>query len=256
MADFKQMRRHIPESVLCRSEAMYRYLGTKGGQLIGSTQRVATMYESTENNDGNREVVVSIFEGLFETLEQGQSEFSKQTDAVKREWNRKNRKSGRKLPNVEAPDSHSFTFEITHPIFQRVISVVRKMDNSMAVMETLWMLGELEEQRYKNAKMKLASTLSRFSNDVFGITNKLRSLDPGRGNTQQRINSQINAQLAAVSDEPESVVSDESLADAPINQVSEQSDNTSVLVSSDENPLMAEDIDSVLASQESLKEGA
>lgn len=256
MADFKQMRRHIPESVLCRSEAMYRYLGTKGGQLVGSTQRVATMYESTENNEDNREVVVSIFEGLFETLEQGQTEFSKQTDAVKREWNRKNRKSGRKFPNVEAPDTHSFTFEITHPIFQRVISVVRKIDNSMAIMETLWMLGELEEQRYKNAKMKLASTLSRFSNDVFGITNKLRSLDPGRGNTQQRINSQINAQLAAVTEDPEAAVLDESVADTSINKVSEQSDNTSVLKSSDENPLMEEDIDSVLASQETLKESA
>lgn len=35
MAEFKQMRRHIPVSIVCRSETMYRYLGQKGGNWLG-----------------------------------------------------------------------------------------------------------------------------------------------------------------------------------------------------------------------------
>ncbi|MEZ9856224.1 hypothetical protein AB4347_19700, partial [Vibrio breoganii] len=91
MAEFKQMRRHIPVSIVCRSETMYRYLGQKGGQLVGATQRIATLYESTEDNDENRDAVVSIFETNFEHLEEGQGEFARQADAVKRKYRKQNR---------------------------------------------------------------------------------------------------------------------------------------------------------------------
>lgn len=248
MAEFKQMRRHIPEKMLCRSETMYRYLRTKGGQLVGATQRVATMYESTEDNEENRKVVISIFDGLFETLEDSQAEFQKQVSAFKRDWNRKNRKSAKEFPKTNAPDTHSFTFEITHPIFQRMITAIRKMDNSMTIMETLWMMGELEEQHYVNARIKMGSTISRFTNEIFSITNKLRTLDPGRGNTRQRINNQIDAQLASVTEPSEN--EDASML------VSEDGENSTVLVSSDANPLETEEIGSVLSSQEALKESA
>lgn len=193
MAEFKQMRRHLPVSVVCRSETMYRYLGQKGSQLIGATQRIATMYEATEDNDDNRNVVISIFDTHFENMEQSQVEFARQADAVKRKVRKR-----QSLPEVQVPDNHKFTVDVTHPIFQRVLAVIRKLDNSMAIMEVLWMMGELDEERYKYAKMKLASSLSRFSNDVFRVTNQLRSLDSGRGTTQQRVNQQINQQLAPV----------------------------------------------------------
>lgn len=261
MAEFKQMRRHIPVSIVCRSETMYRYLGQKGGQLVGATQRIATLYESTEDNDVNRDAVVSIFGTNFENMEEGQREFARQADAVKRKYRKQNRDVP--FPEIEVPENHKFIVDVTHPVFQRVLHVIRKFDNSMAVMEVLWMVGDVDEERYKYAKIKLSSTLSRFSNDVFRTTNQLRSLDTGRGSTQQRVNQQINKKLQPVED-----VVDEQPEEstAPLNEVETEPESEPVdihaggaeILGEDTDPLSAEDIQTVIAQKpdESLQESA
>lgn len=77
----------------------------------------------------------------------------------------------------------------------------------MSIIETLWMMGELEEERYKYAKIKLASTITSFSNEVFRVTNHLKNLDTGRGTTEHRINQQLSAMISPV--EPADNVSEE-----------------------------------------------
>ncbi|MDA0155838.1 hypothetical protein OH460_26315 [Vibrio sp. Makdt] len=264
MAEFKQMRRHIPVSIVCRSETMYRYLGQKGGQLVGATQRIATLYESTEDNDENRDAVVSIFETNFEHLEEGQSEFARQADAVKRKYRKQNRNVP--FPEIEVPDNHKVVIDVTHPVFQRVLQVIRKFDNSMAVMEVLWMVGDVDEERYKYAKIKLASTMSRFSNDVFRITNQLRSLDTGRGTTHQRVNQQINQKLKPVEVVEEVTDEQPDNVSAPLNEAETEQEAEPVdihaggaeILGEDEDPLSAEEIQAVITqkSDESLQESA
>lgn len=201
MSDFVQMRRHLPYDLECRSETMYHYLGKNGGNLVGSMQRIAMLYIATEENAEHRSVVESISATNFEILTKNLKDFQQQVEALKR-IARKESKGPLNLPHLQVPDNHKFTIGITHPIFNKLIENLRYFDNGMATLEVLWLMGLLDEDRYKFARMKLASTFSHFSNEVYRITNRLRDMDQGRGSTSRRVNQQIAAQLHQGEDTP------------------------------------------------------
>lgn len=255
MAKFIQRRRNIPVEVICKSEPMYHYLGdSKGGILVGAIQRIATMYNATEDNPEHRQVVESIFDNQIAQLEQDAKDYKRETDIIRRTY-RKDRKLFEEH-EISIPKNHMHIIGITHPIFHRVINVVHSLDNNMSALEILWLMGVLDEQSYKNAKMKLSSILSLFTNNVYKVTNQLRSTTEVRGNTRHQINEQIASAVQSdgtmtSSEEVELSEEPEMLANAEV--AISALDNT--LTADDENPLSENEIGQMLG-VEALKESA
>ncbi|WP_435000050.1 hypothetical protein ACRZ5S_23055 (plasmid) [Vibrio scophthalmi] len=258
MAQFIQHRRNIPVELICKSEPMYYYLGgNKGGMLIGATQRIATMYQATEDNESHRQVVQSIFENLINQLEQDAADYKRETDAISRTFRKKSKILQKNM--VDIPKTHAHTIGVTHPIFHRILGVVHSLDNNMATLEKLWLMGFLDEQAYKNAKMKLASVLTLFSNNVFQITNQLRSTTKARGNTRHQINQQIKTAVETNSEQESEIklsnIDGESTNEAAADVDSTVSDLDGALTSVDSEPLTDDDIGQMLGAEE-MKESA
>ncbi|MGR5159219.1 hypothetical protein [Vibrio owensii] len=179
-------RRSLERYIECKSETMHLFLKERGGTFFAAIQRVAMMYQYTDDNEEHRAAVDANFKPLFEQMVEGVDEFRLEARAIKRRI----KKKSIELQTV-TPDFYKHQVPLTHWIFDDVIQKLQIIDRHLASLEALWILREIDDSQYRNIRLRSIRPFGTLNNEIYRITNQMRKVTT-RGKARTQINRQID----------------------------------------------------------------
>ena len=177
-------RRSLERFIKCKSETVHMYLNERGGQLYGAIERVATMYQYTDDNVEHRAAVEANFKPLFDDLLSSVNEIEREGKSFAR--------ANKKLDQqkIVVPEHYNHQVPFTHWLFNDVIDSLEKIDSMVSRLEVYWIRGIIDDSQMRNIRIRSIRPFGQFTNRIYEITNKLRSMSNG-GRMRDQVRRQV-----------------------------------------------------------------
>jgi hypothetical protein len=173
MADLKNTaNRNIRNKTLkmksgIRSESFFNYTQTQGDNVISAFARAGVIFLFCANDQELLNVWSEWFDKTISAYDKEVAEVKTQVEQL-----RLRLPSDFELPEIEIPENYVWRYDVSTPQVCKLASIVLKMDELMAEVECLWLLGQVESIELSTARNQAIGAVKRLLTSIYTVTNK------------------------------------------------------------------------------------